>query len=146
MILAGLILLVGVGAWMAFFSPWKVISFNNDDAAKKSLPKQGMKPETQGHIYQMDPFVVNLADPGQFRYLKIKLDIESNEPKENEEYGKRLPQFRDAILTILSSKSYQDIIDAEGKKKLREEIINKLNQATGDFKVKAIYFTEFVIQ
>jgi len=101
---------------------------------------------SQGYIYSMDPFIVNLADQGRPRYLKIRMSIESQEMKVNEEYEKRLPQLRDTILTVLSSKSYGEISDSEGKKKLREEIIQRLNRSLRGFQVKTIYFTEFMIQ
>ena len=110
-------------------------------AGEKKTPSSA-----HGHIYKMDPFLVNLADPGQLRYLKITLHVESNEEKVNEEYEKRLPQLRDSILTILSSKNYTDIMNAEGKTALREEIKGKLNQLAINFKVQNIYFTEFVVQ
>jgi flagellar FliL protein len=102
--------------------------------------------KSQGYIYSMDPFVVNLADQGRLRYLKIRMSIESQEMKVNEEYEKRLPQLRDTILTVLSSKSYGEISDSEGKRKLREEIILKLNRLLRGFQVKTVYFTEFMIQ
>jgi flagellar FliL protein len=74
------------------------------------------------------------------------MSIESQEMKVNEEYEKRLPQLRDTILTVLSSKTYGEIADSEGKKKLREEIILKLNRLLRGFQVKTVYFTEFMIQ
>jgi flagellar FliL protein len=94
----------------------------------------------------MEPFLVNLADPDQGRYLKVKIVIESTEKKPDEEYQQRLPELRDSVLTVLSTKRYQDIFDSEGKKKLKEEIISKLNQLVSHFRVKTIYFTEFVVQ
>jgi len=85
-------------------------------------------------------------DPGQLRYLKITLHVETNQEKVNEEYEKRLPQLRDAILIILSGKNYKDIIDSEGKTSLREEIKTRMNQLLVGLKVQNIYFTEFVVQ
>ena len=99
-----------------------------------------------GHIYRVEPFVVNLADSRQLRYLKITLHVESDREKASEDFEKRLPQLRDAILTILTSKSYKEIMSAEGKTALREEIKGKLNHLPIRFKVQSIYFTEFVIQ
>lgn len=109
---------------------------------------EGKEPskETHGHIYTMEPFLVNLADTEQPRYLKVRIDVESDKQKVDEEYAKRLPQLRDAILTILSNKTYQEIFDSEGKKKLKDEIISKVNQLLSTFKVKSIYFTDFVVQ
>ncbi len=54
--------------------------------------------------------------------------------------------MRDGVLTILSSKNYKDIITAEGKSALREEIKARLNQQVTTFKVQNVYFSEFVVQ
>jgi flagellar basal body-associated protein FliL len=127
--------LIGVLAVVAgifFFAPGLV---SDEDAGRG-----------QGHVYSMEPFLVNLAAPDQVRYLKVRIDIESTEKKPNEEYQQRVSQLRDSVLTVLSTKRYQDIFDSEGKKKLKEEIISKLNPLVSHFKVKTIYFTEFVVQ
>ena len=143
-----LILLIGaaIGAvifWAPGVIPDSLKFWGEKDAGKK---EKETEKKSQGYIYSMEPFIVNLADQGRPRYLKIRISIESQEIKVNEEYEKRLPQLRDMILTVLSSKSYGEISDSEGKMKLREEIISKLNRLLRGFQVKTIYFTEFMIQ
>jgi flagellar FliL protein len=95
-------------------------------------------------FYKMEPFLVNLADPGQPRYLKVTLHVETHQ--KGEEFEKRLPQTRDSVLTILCSKNSKDIMTSEGKNALREEIKEKMNHLLTETKVQNIYFTEFVIQ
>jgi flagellar FliL protein len=143
-----LILLIGaaIGA-VIFLAPGIIpdsLKFGGEKGAGKTEKETEKK--SQGYIYSMEPFIVNLADQGRPRYLKIKISIESQEIKVNEEYEKRLPQLRDMILTVLSSKSYGEISDSGGKMKLREEIISQLNRLLRGFQVKTIYFTEFMIQ
>jgi len=143
-----LILLIGaaIGA-VIFLAPSAVpdsLKFWEEKGADKKVKETEKK--SQGYIYSMDPFTVNLADQGRPRYLKTRISIESQEIKVNEEYEKRLPQLRDMILTVLSSKSYGEISDSEGKMKLREEIITKLNRLLRTFQIKTVYFTEFMIQ
>jgi len=144
----GLIILLGAAIGAVIFLAPGVISDSLNLGGIKGGEKKEKGPEKkeQGYIYNMDPFIVNLADQGRPRYLKIRMSIESQEMKVNEEYEKRLPQLRDTILTVLSSKSYGEISDSEGKKKLREEIIVKLNRLLRGFQVKTVYFTEFMIQ
>jgi flagellar FliL protein len=122
----------GGGAWFFF---WK---------GKPTPPPATAA--SNGHIYKMEPFLVNLADPGQPRYLKVTLNLESNQEKPSGEYEKRQPQLRDAILTILSSRHYRDVMTSEGKAALREEIKGKVNQLLVNLKAQNIFFTEFVIQ
>jgi flagellar FliL protein len=143
-----LIFLIGaaIGA-VIFLAPGAIpdsLKFWEAKGAGKKVKETEKK--SQGYIYSMDPFIVNLADQGRPRYLKIRISIESQEMKVNEEYEKRLPQLRDMILTVLSSKSYGEISDSGGKMKLREEIITKLNRLLRTFQVKTVYFTEFMIQ
>jgi flagellar FliL protein len=95
-------------------------------------------------VHKMEPFLVNLADPGQLRYLKVTLHVETHQG--GEEFAKRLPQSRDSVLTVLSSKNSRDIMTSEGKNALREEIKEKMNHLLTETKVRNIYFTEFVIQ
>ncbi len=135
----GFVVVVGAGIGIFLFGP-KFISKKSKGEAAES------KRESHGHVYGMDSFLVNLGEPDSARYLKVKIDIESTSNKPDEEYQQRLPQLRDSIITVLSSKRYQDVYDSEGKKKLKEEIISRLNQSVNHFKVKAVYFTEFVVQ
>ena len=147
-IIGGLFFAVMVTAGSILFLAPGVLpeSLNFFGSKEPSKPEKKEDLKIQGFIYNMDAFVVNLADTEPPRYLKVKIDIESDSSKENEEYKKRLPQIRDAVLTILGSKTYKEIYDSEGKRKLKEEVILKVNQAVSGFKVKTIYFTEFVIQ
>jgi flagellar FliL protein len=144
----GLILLLGAALGAIIFLAPGLIPDSLNLGGIKGAEKKEKAPEKkdQGHIYNMEPFLVNLADQGRPRYLKIKMSIESQEMKVNEEYEKRLPQLRDTILTVLASKSCGEISDSEGKKRLREEIIVKLNRLLRGFQVRTVYFTEFMIQ
>jgi flagellar protein FliL len=113
----------------------------NAHAATPALPKIEVGPSRS-----MDTFIVNLADPGGKRYLKVKMDLELSDEKLMIELDKRMPQLRDAILTTLSSKAFEDISGQDGKIQLRAEMMAMLNQYLKSGKVKNIYFTEFVVQ
>lgn len=125
-------------------------SFSSGDSPfmekMKGMVSGWMKPKVTNSVafYKMEPFVVNLADPGRLRYLKVTLHVETNQ--KGEEFPKRLPQSRDSVLTVLSSKKSRDLMTSEGKNALREEIKEKMNLILTDTKVRNIYFTEFVIQ
>jgi flagellar basal body-associated protein FliL len=57
-------------------------------------------------------------------------------------------QFRDVIIRILSSKKAGELLTAEGKARLKEELVDGLNEAIGleQPPVVGILFTEFIIQ
>jgi len=52
----------------------------------------------------------------------------------------------DTVITLLSTKTYEDLYTAEGKEKLRAEIMQILPEKLVDLHLIAIYFTEFVVQ
>lgn len=60
----------------------------------------------------------------------------------------REPMIRDAVIRILSSHKAEEVLSPEGKEKLKEELVEAINEAIGleEGPVVNIYFTEFVIQ
>lgn len=62
--------------------------------------------------------------------------------------AKREVQVKDTLLRVLSSKKAEDVLTAEGKERLKEELIEGLNEAVGleEPPLTGVYFTEFIIQ
>jgi flagellar FliL protein len=89
-------------------------------------------------------FLVNLAD-GR-RFIKVNIVLEVSNDKVVAELTERQPQIRDAIITILRGKDNNQINSNEGVRKLRTEIMNKINQNLIKGKVTNVFFTEFVVQ
>jgi flagellar FliL protein len=100
----------------------------------------------EGSLEPMDPFIANLSDEDGHRYVKATLQVEFFDAIVPPEFHRRLPQARDMLLTLLSSKTFADIRTPHGKAMLREEIVNRLNTVMNEDAVKAIYFTEFIVQ
>jgi len=99
-----------------------------------------------GPVFTMDTFIVNLADPGGKRYLRITIALEVEREEVVEELKKRLPQVKHKILMILPEKKVEDLQSAEGKNATMNEIMSQLNALLPNGKIKHLYFTEFVIQ
>ena len=99
-----------------------------------------------GPVFKLDPFVVNLVDARSNRYLKITIQIELDSEDVMPELERRGPQVQDIILALLTSKKPKELQALEGKFRLREELLSRLNALLVNGKVKRVYFTEFVIQ
>ena len=147
-LILGLLFLLTVGAGSLFFFAPGYLPEGLPSIGAKRPSTEGKKDFSQkpGFIYDLDPFIVNLAETESPRYLKIRINLETHEAKENVEFKKMSPQLRDAILTFLSSKTYREIYHSEGKKQLKEEILKRANQLPAELKVKKVYFIEFVVQ
>ena len=102
--------------------------------------------QTLGTLFSLDTFIVNLADEGGKRYLRVTMDLEIGANTTESDLQQRLPQMRDSILMVIPSKRFADIRTMEGKIGLRNEIIANLNGLFGREIITNIYFTEFVVQ
>lgn len=106
-------------------------------------PTAGTAP---GVMFDLDPFIVNLADAPDIRYLKLTVKLELENDGVSTNLSSRIPQLRDTILVLLSSKDSTAIRTPQGKFQLRDEITQRINGLLPKPGVKTAYFTDFVVQ
>jgi flagellar FliL protein len=94
----------------------------------------------------LEPFLVNLADRETRRYLKLKVELAVDGEKNVKELEKSLPRIRDALILLLSSKTYLDLSTPEGKQQLKKEILARVTEVPAGHKVTDVFFTDFVAQ
>ncbi len=99
-------------------------------------------------IVELQPFIVNLADSDQARYLRMTISLgvgggESVSEKPDQVFNSRV---RNAILAVLSVKKSDDVLSTEGKAKLRKEILQAAQAVSTEPEVEAVYITEFIVQ
>lgn len=136
------VLLLGGGGFVAY-----TMFFKSPAPAPDAAAPEAAKPAASfGKVYKLDTFVVNLSDPGGKRYLKTRIELEFINPEVEEELNGRLPQIRDVVLLLLSSKTLEDVQGVEGKIALRNELLMRINQILKTGKLKNLYFTEFIVQ
>ena len=144
-IISVVVLFMGtVGA--GFFILWNKISQLPQNPAIADDVAIEEDENTIGPLYSLDTMIVNLADHGGKRYLRVTMALELSDPDAQATIESRLPQVRDAILMILPTKKYGDVSTTEGKIALRSEVMDKINSLITKGQVNNIYFTEFVVQ
>lgn len=162
MIIIGLVVGLGIGGGVFFFLQGKKSPEKTEvaESASAEAEAEGAEGTTQsgsnaneaegtggsGGIYDLEPFIVNLADTSKIRYLKITVKLELINSKYADDLNQRLPQIRDALLLLLSSKEFANIRTVEGKMELRDEILQRVNALFRNNKVRMAYFTDFVTQ
>lgn len=93
---------------------------------------------------QLEPFILNLADPEGDRFLRVSLSVVFD--------GHVVPsaadqvRLRDRILTILSSKTAEEVTSFEGKEALRRELEESIARTFAGSEVDDLFFTEFLVQ
>ena len=143
-ILVFVLLLLGGGGVGVYYYFWAPKPPSAEELAKVEAEKN-KKPEILP-VFSLKPFVVNLADGKGRRYLKVSMKLELSNDELLDEVEKRQPQIRDVILTLLSSKTSDEVNSMEGKFLLREEIIKRVNTFLITGKITKIYLEEFVVQ
>ena len=63
-----------------------------------------------------------------------------------DELEKRLPQIKNQINNVLSSKTIDQVRTNEDKERLRREILNRVNGMLITGRISNVYFEEFVYQ
>ena len=148
LVLVGVLILGMMGA--GFFVIWTKVanmSSGSGDTASAGKGEEAAAPDAGiGITIPLETFIVNLAEKGGNRYLRVTMELELSDEALKAEIERRLPQVRDALLMILPSKQIEEISTVEGKAALREQIIERLNEFLKAGQVTNIYFTEFVIQ
>ena len=98
------------------------------------------------NIYPLEPFIVNIYDGQEIRYLKLKVEFELAGAEAKAELDAKQAPLRDAVLVLLTTKTLRDIQDLQGKNQLREEILSAVGRILAPGKVTRVYFTDFVVQ
>jgi len=101
---------------------------------------------TIGPMYPLEQFIVNLMTQSGRRYLKVVINLELSQPLLSTELDTKKAVIRDRVIDVLSSKSIEEISTVKGKEKLKEEILERLNEFIVDGRINNLFFTEFVIQ
>ena len=147
MILAAVAVLVIGGAVAAFFL------LSQPDAEQVAKPGEA---ETEEHaedehppVYEkLETFTVNLAD--QQSYLQTDIQLLLADTGLQSKIKERMPEVRDALIRLLSSKTAEELTLQEGKDALADEILQTMNDVLkvkdNSEGVKKVLFAAFIIQ
>lgn len=143
--LAGVLLLGGGGG-----AAWFFMGGSHEEEKKADGHDEHAKADDHaaqpGPVMELDPFLLNLADRDELRFLKVSIKLELDRPEETTDYQAKVPAIRDALLVLLSSKESQILRTVNGKRRIREEIMARVNTVMSKGKVANVYFTDFIIQ
>ena len=93
----------------------------------------------------LEEFMVNLNGGGE-HYLRTTIALGLKKGVTEEQMKEHIPPMRDAILSILSSKTLSDLDKTKGREHIKSEIKEKVNDAVENEPVVKVYFTTFATQ
>lgn len=154
-IIIGVVLLVvlgGIGAGVYFFlsSGDKKADTTEEAKPAEAEPVVPVKGPAQ-YVSIPQAFLANIAaGNGRMRILQVKVElmVRSNESFEATKHN--VPLIQNTLRNVFSSVTYDEIKTAEGKEKMRENALLKVQEVmtaeTGKPTVEQVLFTDFVMQ
>jgi len=118
------------------------------EAKTGEKPSEGTKSKVRSTM-NLEPFLVNLADKDYVRFLKVAFRLGFAEASLGDDLAKdgvTLAVTRDVIITVLTTKTSDEILSEEGKLKLRKEIQERVNGVLPQGKVSEVYIMDFQVQ
>ena len=132
------VILGGAGA------AWWMLGGSTTEAAEAAEPELS----TRG-VFAFEPFLVNLADDGGQRFLKVTISLVVETPEEAkhiEETPVIVAHIRSAIIEVLTQQKAPALVTPEGKTALKQAIQTRTSPLMPDKKVLDVLFSEFVVQ
>ena len=143
LIVIALIVLLAVGGGASYFLLGKKAPHGGAAEVKHEEAKAPV-------FLSLDSFTVNLQQEASEQFLQISMTVQVKDEKAVEEIKLYMPQVRNRILLLLSSKKASEINTADGKKKLAEEIAAQIrlpfSKQAKPQEIDSVLFTSFVIQ
>ncbi|MEZ4753956.1 MAG: flagellar basal body-associated FliL family protein [Bdellovibrionota bacterium] len=99
--------------------------------------------EALGAIYPLETFIVNLANE---KYIRLQVQLEFTTRDIPRRFYSTLVPVRDGLITLLNSRTVEDLSGSTAKDNLKQDIKNVVNETMRREMIKNVYFTQFVIQ
>lgn len=119
----------------------------------KKKPKKKRKRKTDDHgkaigslVYAVKDIVVNPAGTGGTRFLSVSFGFELGSADLAAVFEERELVVRDALITILSSKTVAQLTDAKQKEIVRYQVKKRLEMLLDTDEIEGVYYTDFVLQ
>jgi flagellar FliL protein len=126
-IVGGLVFVLALAGGGAFFFISKQRAAEEDGAepAPKKAAVSHAAPKTPPVYLPLDNMVVNLADPGGERVAQIGVTLEVIDAKASDTVKAYLPTIRSGVLMLISQRTAEELLKAEGKEKLAQDILRE---------------------
>ena len=107
------------------------------------------EPEKPAGLLAMDTFLANVMDGSGERFARLELKL-AIVPRDQVDAIAADPlltaRMRDRVLTLLTSKTFEELSDPLGKEGFRSEIRMRLSPLLEEGEIKEVLFSEFVVQ
>ncbi|MCX6830599.1 MAG: flagellar basal body-associated FliL family protein [candidate division Zixibacteria bacterium] len=108
--------------------------------------KEGEGGTAEINYFNIESIVVNPAGTGGTRYLSCGISFEMAGAEDVKIFESKAAQVKDILITILSSKTVDELADIRQRNQMRRQILTIVNRFLAPTQAKAVYLTDFVLQ
>lgn len=141
-IIAAVAILAGGGG-----AAWYFMQPKHDEHKKEEKKHE---PETPPVFVTLESFTVNLQPDPDEKFLQVDLTVKVAKPEQEEELKHHMPEIRNRVLMLLTSKKASELTTLEGKNALAKEITEQIklpfSKEGHPQEVLGVFFTSFVVQ
>lgn len=156
-IVAAVVVIAGAGTGAYFMlgqgEVEAAVDGNATVAQAEKSDEDGDTSSTLGEAYYFSldpPFIVNFTGSSRARFLQVSIEGLTRDSRVKEDITKHIPQVRNNLVLLLSSKTYEELNTMEGKAGLRKQVLREIQKIleaeTGKEGVEDVFFTSFVMQ
>lgn len=141
-VIIAVIIAVGAGAGVWFMRRTASAAQSNDPAAATTQIKS---------VLHLENFIVNISGTdGSDGYLRVGIELglgkEMKEGEGKDQGPPFTPKLRDTILNVLAARHMDDLLTADGKEKLKQDLLKAIIEKVPAIDCREVYFTEFLVQ
>ncbi len=161
-VIVGVLVLAIAGAAAALFILKKNTAEDEYEGEEATAQVKAVDPKSAPTFLPLEAMVVNLADPGGARYIQLGLTLQLQDAATGDAVKAFMPSIRSQVLLLLSKRTGEEVLSAEGKDKLGKDILAAVSEVMGypvpkdgeDGKrrrgpanpVQAVLFSSFIVQ
>ena len=125
-------LLLGAGGLWLWIGEQRSIGASASATSESTLP--------------LETFVVNLKGSGQRGYLRIGITLGLARSLPRTPEAVPTAAVRDTILAVLATAQADELLQVDGKRQLKDDLLKALQERVPQIAVVNVYFTEFLVQ
>lgn len=136
------LILATVGSAFTTYLIFRNASSEQASGAEKAVVKKEMGP-----TYEVGEFTLNLlSPPTQRRFIKTEIVLEASSKKVVSELESREPQIRDRLISLIRSRTAEDLSSQAGMESLRFDILQAMNEYVTSGDVTDVFFIDLIVQ
>jgi len=100
----------------------------------------------ESNIYMIDDVIVNPSGTGAGRFLSVSIGFDVGSQESVSLLEQKAPIVKDALITILGSKTIEQLTDSKEKEITRFQIKKRIEHLLHMEDISAVYFTDYILQ